>query len=480
MDNLEKLYKKAFKDFERKPSSQFWDRLEQEIPPKPTKDRLGYFFSFSLGLTFALFLILCYSLCTTSLEDNVVAALKIPLSKIKENKGSSLSDPNINKQTTLNNNTTIEKDFQKKKNTQTPNDIKTNPIEKSKVSNPYTQLNLRESDSYIEGKSSMDNRPSETTPSLFNKASEKRAVAEQAQRPNETINPIDLLPILPVSYLLTDIREASLFKKRRKYKRKKKKFRKIAQPYLAMQYTPFSSSKFQINQRVNNFSIANNSTRVSHTSGGTITVGMLFPSNWLTEISASYHHFVLENVVSQLITASFNSADEQENGYLQTYTFNNGSSVDDVKGTATIYSDFGVQESGDQFALKVNNQQHLKFISIYQQVGYQFSINPRWQVLPKVGIGATWAKKSKIQESITTLPDERLELINASIGATSQTTTNILEGVVSTELAYHYSRNLYFLLTPQLRYGIQPFYENSERSFKNKFMQIQFGLRIRL
>ena len=135
------------------------------------------------------------------------------------------------------------------------------------------------------------------------------------------------LPLLGVDTLAIDLRQTSLFKERKKGKRRKKKITQVAKPYLAIQYTPLSISNFQINQNAPTISSVNSSARITQTRGGTATIGAIFSKNWIMEISGSYHQFLLESTSSQLLTASFNSESEQENGYLQNYSFNNGSAM---------------------------------------------------------------------------------------------------------------------------------------------------------
>ncbi len=463
MDNIEKIYKKVFKEFERKPKAEFWNRLEKEIPPKPTKKRKGYFISFLMGMAISLLISTCYFLNISNQEVNSVESFKIPMSNSIDIKRTSKEESFQHKD-------------QEKKNLITANNnfisTKKKAIDKNEIvsANADTATDMKE-DVMKKDIAKTNNSSKQSTDIMISKKEETKLNQYTTTTP---------LPLLVIDSLSIGLRQGLLFKERKKVNRRKKKIAQVAKPYIAIQYTPLSISNFQIIQNAPTVSMVNSSAGITQTRGGTATVGAIFSKNWIMEISGSYHQFLLESTSSQLLTASFNSESEQENGQLQNYSFNNGSAIDVVKGSATIFSEFGTLQSGDVFALTIKNSQTLKFFSIYQQVGYQFDLHPRFQFIPKVGLGLTWAEKGKIEESIITLPDDRLELISNSIGPTSIAKSNLIEGVFSTEFAYHHSRNVHFLLTPQFRYGFRSFYENSQRSLKNRFIQIQVGVRVQL
>ena len=461
MDNIEKIYKKTFKEFERNPKADFWDSLEKEIPPKPTKRKKGYFITFLMGVAITLLISTCHFLNISNQEVNSVQSFKIPMSNSIDIKMPSKE--------------TFQYKDQGKKNLTTTNNInatKKKAIDETKIIQAKTNsaTSIKE-DVKRKDIAKVNNSNKQFSDIMISKKEESKL--------NHYI-PTTPLPLLVVDTLAIGFRQTALFTKRKKVKRKKKKILQSSNPYVAIAYTPLSISKFQINEKSPSLNLVNNSARIIQTKGGTVTIGGAFSNNWIVEISGSYHQFLLESSSSQLLTASFNNDSEQENGYLQNYSFNNGSAIDVVRGFATIFSEFGTLESGDVFTLTTKNKQTLKFFSLFQQVGYQLDLHPRFQFIPKVGLGITWAEKGKIEESIITLPDDRLELISSSIGPTSTAKSNLIEGVFSTEFAYHYSRNVHFLLTPQFRYGFKSFYENSQRSLKNRFLQIQVGVRVQL
>ena len=266
------------------------------------------------------------------------------------------------------------------------------------------------------------------------------------------------------------------FGKKRKRKIKQKKKALVKNAFLAVNYSPISIGKLKgknIGQ--------NNLKGVHQTQGLGLKAGVIFKNNWLFEMGFQRTNFQLQQNSSISLTHYINNAQVVENGREQTFTFELPAIIEPITGSANIFTPLADFNNGTTFSLQSNIQQQLIFNNLFTQIGYQIPINTRWQVLPKVGIGVSWGTKGIVQLDGFALDNAQQNIQWASISNTNRTSFNIVEGLFSTQLAYRYSRKLYFTATPQFRFGLSPFFNNNgQQQVYHRFGQLNVGIRIHL
>ena len=146
----------------------------------------------------------------------------------------------------------------------------------------------------------------------------------------------------------------------------------------------------------------------------------------------------------------------------------------------TITSPKAVFQNGEIFMLNVGLQQLIKITGISSQVGYRFQLNTRWAFTPKVGFSASWGQKGKAILQAASLVDDRQQLTQINLSNTNVTRSNLIEGLLTPEIAYRYSKRISFTTAPQFRLSFAPFFNNSERRVRHHFGLLKLGIRIHL
>ena len=457
MDNLEKLYKKSFEDFERKPKADFWDRLAPIIPPKPpkNKDRLIFLLFFCAGLLSMLLLVLGYQSFSNNQSNNSIAALPIPL----ESKTKKLTEIQVENGAIID---TMKGAAFSKFGRQKAS-LKNSDKEKVSIFTQEREGIATNSTEKIAGINFGD-KPTENkkipTIILDKEPAEKKEV-----------------PFLSKQHYPVIQRDRVIFPKRKKRKKRKQIKDGVEYAFIGLQYTPVALGFIKIAEQSNNTTFAQNAS-INQTEGYDISIGIQLKNNWLFQTGFNHHAYTLQQTHRQDITTNQTNAIALEDGFIQAYTFEKQPIVEPIQARIEVWSRASDYPEGTTFGLQSTIQQQLKFSSIYSQIGYRYRLNSRWQIVPKLGVAAAWAEKGQVQLTAIDLLDTRQNLLVASIGNTNTTRANFIEGSVSTAFIYRYSKRISFTGTPLFRFGFQPFFTNFQRSTKHRFGQLQLGIRI--
>lgn len=477
MDNLENLYRKSFEDFERKPKADFWDRLAPIIPPKPEPDngKLWLFLAYCAGLLSMLIMVLGYQFFIVEQSQPFLSALPIH-TKTEESKLPEFSTNDIaTKETTApittfsipshqieipskSDNTSDIPFFSKNES------ITKNAIEKNGKINPVNNSSYTKS----EHKS---NAPEVVVAGFQDsKVLKEKGVSKKMN-----------IPFLRKNYYpsLQSEKQLFAFRKKRKPKRKTGLRSIIEYSFLGLQYTPISLGTVKIAAHTNGTSFSQNAD-INRTKGYDISVGIQFKNNWFVQTGFTKHDYNLNHTHRHSISTNYNNAVVLEDGLIHEYTFAGYPIIEPIQQKVEVWNKAEDFQNGTPFLVQSTTQQDLKFSSIYTHIGYRYRLSSRLQIIPKLGVSAAWVEKGKVELKNVDLLDGRQRLINSSIANTNVTTNNLIEGLVSAELVYRYSKRISFTGTPHYRFGFSPFFNNYQRSTKHRFGQLQLGIRIHL
>lgn len=479
MDNLENLYKKSFEDFERKPKTDFWERLAPIIPPKPQNDnsKLWLFLAYCAGLLSMLFMVLGYHFFVGQSSDRLLSSLPVHL----ENE--SIELPKFSNKKIATKETVAPIIPLSKPSPQVAKPSKSNKgVELIFI--PPIEATIGNSIGTVEAMNSPDNI-------VYEESADRSALSEWGQvGSQESDNPflkekrlpkkMDI-PFLRKNYYTLLQPEKQLFANREKRKQKRKsRIRNIIDhSFFGVQYTPISFGFTKIASHSSNTSFSQNAS-VNQTKGYDVSAGIQFKNNWFVQTGFTKHNYDLNYTHQHSISTNYNNATVLEDGFIHEYTFAGYPIIEPIQQKIEIWSKEEDIPNGAHFLVQSTTQQRLKFSSIYMQIGHRYRLSPRWRIIPKLGVSAAWVEKGKVELINVDLLDGRQRLVNKSIANTNVTTNNFIEGLVSTELVYRYSKRISFTGTPHYRFGFSPFFNNYQRSTKHRFGQLQLGIRIRL
>lgn len=491
MDNLDKIYKKTFDNFERKPKRDLWVGLEQRIPPKPNppKKRRIIFWSFTSAFLAAFLLLFGYYIGHLNASKTIVRSLPIPFenqnltgkSKLKiEQAHYSLKDINISKKPLLH-----QKEYGLNKdkfvNIQKNNSLKNQSVtptfsnETSFKITPLTKKELGKERLRLPENISPNKVPAYTIPKQNTENQESK---EMADFKDFDTTELPFLATKRIEPIKNNNPFKNLFKRKKKI-RKKKKTVLSDKGYLAIQYSPLSMGQFKIkNPSLGSEEIRN--ANIQKTVGLAFDVGLIVKNNLVVQLGLSSHQYNLTYNSIHFLPTSLGGATIVENDFIQKYRFEKDIGIENVEGTITIKSRKGDFENGDPFSFKTKSNQTLKLVSFSNQIGYRFTRGIRWEIIPRIGFNATRAEKGMIEKLELEVLDNRLNLVNTTLANTNVSKVYYFEGLLSTEVAYHFRKNIYFTATPQYRYGFNPFYESFQKNLKNRTAQLNLGIRIHL
>lgn len=465
MDNLENLYKKSFEDFERKPKGDFWNRLEPIIPPRPLRynDKFLLFIAYFSGVLSMLLIVLGYQFFTQQPSNSLLSAFPIDLEGATK---APRTLPNENIATTQTIALAIPSAKPRRQIAQA------NKFKASQLPLVFeTELTATNTAGQIDENKLINDRFS--AEKLDSSNFRKSTLSVFAKK-------LDI-PFLQKDYYLSLPRGSQLFINRKEQKKKQKKDlpNVIEYAFLGVQYTPISLGSIKIEDHINGITFSQN-VGINRTKGYDINIGIQLKNNWFIQTGFTNHQYFLQQTNQHSILTNYTNAVTVENGIIQTYTFTGQPIIEPIQTKVEVLSQAGDFVNGEAFVVQSTTQQQLKFSSIYTQIGYRFPLNPRWQLIPKVGLSAAWAEKGKVELTNTNLLDTRQSLLTTSIDNTNVTTSNFIEGLLSTELVYRHSKRISFTGSPHFRFGFKPFFDNYQRSTKHRFGQLQFGIRIHL
>lgn len=454
MDNLEELYKNTFDSFERKPRADFWESLEQKIPPKPKKRRnnLTFLILFLAGVCTTTIAFLSYDYYYSNIHFKDLGAFFIPIEK-------SVNEwPLVQKD----NASTIQK------SAQLSNQI-VNKQTKSLVGTKKQKNQL-----YLKPISSILSKEEGVEKSTLNSPVSAERTTEKARKKKAyKIDAVEFLPQLSFFPLSTEKEQ-----KRKSHKKllKKKKYTAV-QPFVDLLFSPIGTGTFKIEQ--SNGTSFSEAVSISKTIGYQLQIGGVIFNNWQFQIGGSHHQFTIQQANRSFIRTNPIGLVQTEQGYSKQYSYTVDGAIESRWGTATL---LGTQEQFQNELLPIRyvSQQRVDLTSIHNQIGYRFLIGSRWYFTPLVGVHVTWAKKGRLSLVNAQLLDSPLTLTQYTIGLSSHQKVNIIEGLLGTEFVYRHTRRISFMAATQARFGIQPFYTNFQKNIKHRLGHVQVGVRFQL
>lgn len=482
MDNLENLYKKSFENFERKPKGDFWARLEHEIPPKPKRnsEKKQLFFAFCAGLLCMLSIVIGGYLLFPTIEKKLGAfPIFSQAEMIEKTEGSPIVKSNKEGSQRIKSNL---KQTQKQATTNISS-LNNNNGNSTPLNNPKR---IAHSETIGEKWSnrSMDNKKGEIIEGSTNK---NKSLGQPDLTKEVAIHQQNRAKKIAVTTFLTSKNMAPLMiaesplplldrpnKKRAKRKKMPDKY-----PFVGAAYTPMSAGIFNITDHGTDTrfkELINNKS----TKGWSIQTGIRFEDNWVFQVGVHHHQYHLSKKSQVAISTNLSDAIETEQEISQNYAFKNIAITEPLQGTIKVISPKATFQNGDIFLLNVGLEQVIKVTGISSQIGYHFKLNPRWSFTPKVGISTSWGSKGKVILAAAALVDKRQQLAQINLSNTNVTTSNLIEGLLTPEIEYRYTKRISIIGAPQFRLSFAPFFRNHERSVRHHFGQLKFGIRIHL